>query len=85
MTENQRVKIFAKTESVEDEINMFITNPSIKAVNASIASTEVIILYEEFKWSPKRDLINSKKAIHIHTHKHLEHLIFHDRLSHVTA
>ena len=28
MTENQRVKIFAKTESVEDEINMFITNPN---------------------------------------------------------
>ena len=49
MTENQRVKIFAKTESVEDEINMFITNPSTKAVNASIASTEIIILYEEFK------------------------------------
>jgi hypothetical protein len=49
MTENQRVKIFAKTESIEDEINMFITNPSIKAVNASITSNEIIILYEEFK------------------------------------
>jgi hypothetical protein len=49
MTENQRVKIFAKTESIEDEINMFITNPSIKAINASITSNEAIILYEEFK------------------------------------
>ncbi len=49
MTENQRVKIFAKTESIEDEINMFVTNPSIKAINASITDNEVIVLYEEFK------------------------------------
>ncbi len=48
MTENQ-VKIFAKTESMEDEINMFITNPSIKAINASITDNQVIVLYEEFK------------------------------------
>lgn len=44
MIENQRLKIFAKTESIENEVNMFITNPSIEAVKVSITSNEVIIL-----------------------------------------
>lgn len=47
MTKNQKVKIFGKSLTTENQINSFISNSSIKAINVSMTESGFIVLYEE--------------------------------------
>jgi hypothetical protein len=47
MTGNQRVKIFGKSLTMENQVNEFISNSSIKAINVSMTDGGVLVFYEE--------------------------------------